>query len=61
MKKGDVAFKGKSDGKATRFYILCNFKMNVLHFKTESKTFNITEGFYSFLLFYSSTSLTELV
>lgn len=37
VNKGDVACKGKSDGKAMKFYILCNFKINVLHFKMESK------------------------
>lgn len=41
MNKGDVALKDTSDGKAAKFYILCNFKMNMLHFKTERKTFTV--------------------
>lgn len=47
VNKGDVARKAKSDGKATKFYILCNFEINALHFKMERETFNITQGFYT--------------
>lgn len=45
VNKGDVVCKGKSEGKATKFYMLCNFKINVRHFKMASQTFNIIEGF----------------
>lgn len=45
----DVAFKGKPDGKFTKFYILCNLKISVLHFKHMSRDFTVVGPF---LLFY---------
>lgn len=48
MNKRDAAFKGKLDGKFTKFYILCNLKMSMLHFKNMYNDLTVTGPFYCF-------------
>lgn len=44
----DAAFKGKSDGKFTKFYLLCNLEISVLRFKHMAKDFTVAGPFYCF-------------
>lgn len=45
----DAAFKGKSDGKFTKFYVLCNLKISVLRFKHMAKDFTVVGPFHCFI------------
>lgn len=48
--ESDAAFKGKPDGKFTKFYVVSNLKISALRFKHMPKDFTVAGPFYCFIL-----------